>query len=135
MYTDIEQQLNKITDGLKQELLGAKAIDESGHATDVKKFNQILGEKIAQCNAILATTEKDGVTQDLYGAKIAYARVDILKKMKELGTIVPKIPLGDKEKLSSEKKRKIQAFNSEFSKLIAKIKYKFGLSNTIGNNR
>ena len=86
MYLDIEKQLNEITDGLKQELLSAKAIDKSGHVIDAEKFNEILDEKIAQCNEILATTEKDGVTVDQYGANIAAARIDKMLRMKEFET-------------------------------------------------
>lgn len=140
MYMDIEKQLNKITDGLKQELLSARAIDESGRAIDAKKFNEIIDKKIAQCNAVLATTEENGVTKDLYGANIAATRVDRLVKMKESGTIMPEAAWESKEepaieKLSSEKKKKTNAFNLGISKLIAKIQAKFRASKTSENNR
>ena len=140
MYMDIEKQLNKITDGLKQELLTAKAIDESGRAIDEKKFNEIIDKKIAQCNAVLATTEENGVTKDLYGANIAATRVDRLEKMKKYGTIVPEAVWEAKEKTapeksSSEKNRKIGAFNSGVSKLVAKIQKTFRPSRTPENNR
>lgn len=140
MYMDIEKQLNKITDGLKQELLTAKAIDESGHAIDEKKFNEIIDKKIAQCNAVLATTEENGVTKDSYGANIAYARIDRLEKMKESGTIMPETMWQGKEEIapekpSSEKNRKIGAFNLGISKLIAKIQAAFRPSRTSENNR
>lgn len=140
MYMDIEKQLNKITDGLKQELLSARAIDESGRAIDAKKFNEIIDKKIAQCNAVLATTEENGVTKDSYGANIAYARIDRLEKMKESGVLVPETRQEIKEepaieKLSSEKKKKTNAFNLGISKLIARIQAKFRASKTSENNR
>jgi len=140
MYLDIEKQLNKITDGLKQELLSAKAIDESGHAIDVKKFNEIIDKKIEQCNKILATTEKDGVTIDLYGANIAATRVDMLENMKGAGMITPESVWEDREKIaqeksSVEKNRKTSAFKSGVSKLIAKIQVAFRPSKTSENNR
>ena len=43
---------------------------------------QIINNKIVQLNGILATTEKDGVTSDLYGANIIHARIDRLQKIK-----------------------------------------------------
>ncbi len=89
MYTDIEKELNKITDNLKNELLAKQAIDESGRATNVAIFNQILTGKIAQCQAILASTEKDGVTTDLYGANIAHARINWLETMKKHLSLQP----------------------------------------------
>ncbi len=137
---DIEKQLNKITDGLKQELLAAKAIDKSGHAIDTEKFNEILDKKIVQCNEILATTEENGVTKDLYGANIAAARIDKMLKMKESGTLFPEaIWEGREEKLeektASAKNKKVKAFNSGISKLIAKIQAAFRSSKTAENNR
>lgn len=140
MYLDIEKQLNKITDGLKQELLSAKAIDESGRTIDEKKFNEILDKKIAQCSEVLATTEKDGVTKDLYGANIAYARIGRLETIKKSGMIVPEALQEAKEepaieKLLSEKKKKTNAFNLGISKLITKLQEKFKTSRTSENNR
>ena len=140
MYIDTEKQLNKITDGLKQELLAAKAIDESGHAIDAKKFNEIIDKKIAQCNKILAATEKDGVTIDQYAANIAFTRIDRLNRMKESGIITPEAVWKGKEKIaseepSSEKDKKIGAFNSGISKLFAKIQAAFRPSRTSENNR
>ena len=140
MYIDIEKQLNKITDGLKQELLSAKAIDASGRAIDEKKFNEILDEKIAQCNKVLATTEKDGVTKDIYGANIAAARIDKMLRMKEFGTFTPETMWTErdkttKEKPSIEKDKKISAFNSGISKLLAKIQSAFRPSKSNGNDR
>lgn len=137
MYTDIEKKLNKITDDLETLLIESKAIDEKGNATNAKKFNEIINKKIAQCNEVLATTEKDGVTKDLYGANITYARINRLEKMKKAGTITPELAWADEEngvtKHSSEKKE--HAFNLGISKLFTKIKNKFRSSNSSENNR
>lgn len=140
MYTNIEKQLNTITDNLKQELLAAKAIDKSGHATDIKKFNEIIDEKIMQCNEILATTEEDGVTVDQYGANIAFARISRLANMKTTGTITPEAIWQGKEEIMPEKtssgnSKKTGAFNSGVSRFIAKIQSVFRPSKTSGNDR
>jgi len=139
MYTDIEKKLNKITDDLETLLIESKAIDKNGSATDVKKFNEIIDEKIAQCNKVLATTEKDGVTKDLYGANITYARINRLEKMKKAGTITPETGWADEEngvtKHSSAKTKKKEAFGFGISKLFAKIKNTFRASNSSENNR
>lgn len=126
MYLDIEKQLNKITDTLKQELLAAKAIDESGRAIDEKKFNEILDEKIAQCNEILATTEENGVTKDIYGANIASARIDKMMRMKEFGSISPETMWQPEDELEPEKatkedNKKVNAFHKGISKILSKI--------------
>ena len=137
MYLDIEKQLNKITDGLKQELLSAKAIDESGHAIDEKKFNEIIDKKIAQCSEVLATTEKDGVTKDLYGANIANTRIDRLHKMKETGTLVPEAIWQGREDIPEKapSDKKPGAFRAGISKIFAKFQSALGLQKTSENNR
>lgn len=87
MYKKIEAELNAITDNLESELKAANAIDKDGRATDIKKFNKIIDDKIAQCNAVLATTERDGVTINRYGANLAFNRIAILEKAKKKGML------------------------------------------------
>ena len=133
MNKEIEQQLNKITDGLKQELLMAKAIDEKGNAIDVKKFNQIIDEKIAQCNKVLETTERDGVTVDRYGANIAFNRIAILERAKEHGMLNPENAWVSREERKEAELNKPDAFKEGIKKLWKKMTGKFKTSNS--NNR
>ena len=135
MYTDIEKQLNKITDTLKQELLAANAIDEAGHATDVKKFNEIIDAKIAQLNEIMATTEKDGVTIDRYGANIAGNRIDRLEQIKEHNVLSPETSWIEKEEKSTARKsEKTSAFNMGIKKLFSMFQSRTKI-NSPENNR
>ena len=139
MYTDIEKQLNKITDNLKTSLIDLKAIDEEGNAADMEKFNSLLDEKIAQCEAVLATTEQDGVTKDLYGANIAHARIEWLKNIKKYRTLNPTTKwheedIGEK-KARSEKTKKISIFNSGICKLFSMFQSKTRNINSNENNR
>ena len=139
MYTDIEKELNKITDNLKNELLAKQAIDESGRATNVAIFNQILTGKIAQCQAILASTEKDGVTTDLYGANIAHARINWLETMKKHLSLQPQSGWQNEEEpgvdsvTNTVQEEKTNAFLRGISKLLRN--FPFGRTNSNENNR
>lgn len=136
MYTDIEKKLNKITDNLKEELLQANAIDEKGHAIDVKKFNQIIDEKIAQCNEVLATTEKDGVTKDLYGANITYARINGLEKAKKHRMLNPESSWFDQEeKAVTKKSEKTSALKIGIKKIMSMFQSKYGKTNSPEKDR
>lgn len=136
MYTDIEKKLNKITDNLKEELLQANAIDEKGHAIDVKKFNQIIDEKIAQCNEVLATTEKDGVTKDLYGANITYARINGLEKAKKHRMLNPEsIWFDQEEKAVTKKSEKTSALKIGIKKIMSMFQSKYGKTNSPEKDR
>jgi len=135
MYTDIEKKLNKITDSLKEELLKANAIDENGRAIDVKRFNQIIDEKIAQCNEVLATTEKDGVTKDLYGANITYARINGLEKAKKHRMLNPEsVWFDQEEKAVAKKSEKTSGMKTGIKKVFAMFQSKFGKTNNSGKN-
>ena len=135
MYTDTEKQLNKITDSLEQELLKAKAIDKDGRVIDAKKFDKMIDEKIAQCNEVLATTEKDGVTTDLYGANIAYARIDRLEKMKKHHTINPEsVWFDQEEKAVVTKSEKTSALNAGIKKIFSMFQSKVGKTNNPGKD-
>lgn len=128
MYTEIEKQLNEIVGNLKAELTAAKAIDAEGKATDTKKFNQILSEKITACNVVLAGTEKDGVTIDKYGANIAFNRISVLENMKKSGSIYPYMTWFNRDKERgiriprAEKTRKVNAFYSSLQRLLTKFR-------------
>lgn len=136
MYTDTEKQLNEITDNIKEEMLAAHAIDENGRAIDVKKFNQIINEKISQLNAILATTEKDGVTVDRYSANIIYTRINRLEEIKKHRTLNPDSAWFNREEKSTvRKKEKTSAFNSGIKKLFSIFQSKTRNMNSPENNR
>ena len=128
MYTEIEKQLNEIIGDLKAELTAADAIDAEGKATDTKKFNQILSEKITACNMVLAGTEKDGVTIDRYGSNIAFNRIAVLENMKKHGTINPYVTWFDRDNERgvriprAEKTRKANAFYSGLQRLLTKFR-------------
>jgi len=125
MYTDIEKQLNEITDNLKEELLAANAIDETGRAIDVKTFNQMINAKIKELNTILATTEKDGVTVDRYGSNITYNRISMLEQMKKQRTLSPDSTWFNREEKGAVKKsEKTSAFNLGIKKLFSMFQSK-----------
>jgi hypothetical protein len=134
MYRSVEKQLNAITNILKDNLLSAKAIDASGKAIDIAKFNKIIDQAIDQCNTVLATTEKDGTTVDPYGANLAYSRVQWLEDIKTNGSIDPFDNMFDtvqdvtEEIKESDKPAK---FGSGIKKVINKIRTRFKPSNEI----
>lgn len=131
MYRAVEKQLNAITNGLNDKLLSAKAIEESGKAIDIAKFNKIIDHAIDQCNAVLATTEKDGATVDSYGANLAYSRIQWLEDMKTKGSIDPLSNMfGEEKDISEETKEtpKPSRFGIGVRNAINKLKAKFNSS-------
>ena len=139
MYTDIEAQLNLITGNLKQEMIGARAIDGQDRVINVEEFKRILDKKIAQCQAILASTEKDGVTTDLYGANIAHARINWLETMKKHLSLQPQSEWQNEEEpgvdsvTNTVQEEKTNAFLRGISKLLRN--FPFGRTNSNENNR
>lgn len=131
MYLDIEKQLDKITEDLEALLLESKAIDKEGNVIDNKKFNQILNSKIAQCNKILATTEKDGVVQDTFGANVVFNRINRLEQIKQNKSLTPEsaLPENDIEGTKSI------VFKLGISKIFQKIQSKFSKHKSNNNNR
>ena len=134
MYRNVEEQLNTITKSLKQDLLSAKAIDESGKATDIVKFNKIIDSIIDQCNAVLSVTEKDGTTVDSYGANLAYSRIQWLEDMKTKGSINPSDNMFDEKKDVTEEIKitdKPSKFRNGIKNVINKLRTRFKPSNEI----
>lgn len=140
MYTEIEAQLNLITGNLKQEMIDARIIDEQDRVINVEEFKRILDKKIAQCQAILASTEKDGVTTDLYGANIAHARINWLETMKKHLSLQPQSEWQNEEEPgvdsvpNTAQEEKTNAFLRGISKLLRKFPF-VGRTNSNENNR
>ncbi|MBO4746047.1 MAG: hypothetical protein J5613_03185 [Alphaproteobacteria bacterium] len=89
VYTDTEQELNAITDNLEDELYTAGAISPEGKVINVKLFNQIIDEKITECNAISARMEASGKRFDANSANIIGARIEFLRAIKDAQSLTP----------------------------------------------
>jgi hypothetical protein len=56
-YIDIEEQLDKITGNLRQELEKANAIGTDGRATNVLAFDRVIDSMIDQCQTMIQQSE------------------------------------------------------------------------------
>jgi len=76
-YLDIEEQLNKITDDLRQELERAGAIDKNGETIDYAKFDGVienLVDKIIPISRELELGRYDANSRNLVESRIAWLR-------------------------------------------------------------
>ncbi|MBR4806664.1 MAG: hypothetical protein IKZ64_02475 [Alphaproteobacteria bacterium] len=114
VYTDTEQELNAITDNLEDELYTAGAISPEGKVINVKLFNQIIDEKITECNAISARMEASGKRFDANSANIIGARIEFLRAIKDAQSLTPfakSEPKREDEIIQNyEKKKKTDTF-------------------------
>ena len=137
MYKDIEETLNVLTGNLEERLKREKAIDDSGKAIDIAKFNKILDEKIQECYELLKITEKDGTVIDKYGANIINARIAWLEDMKKHGSINHASHIFDQEKEANEAGtvEHPSVFVSSIRKIIGKVRTKLSATSTKTHNR
>lgn len=137
-YTDIEQELNNITDSLEQELRAAGAIGPDGKVINQDAFNKIIEEKITQCNVISMRMEASGKRFDANSANIIGARIDFLRTIQESQSLTPFArtePKREEELIQQfENKKRTESFVLG-SKLVNRLKGIFRRNPTQVNDR
>ena len=126
MYQDIDKQLAEIVDKPLLALKKSQIVGETGKSKDPKAFNEALDKIITDCEKLLETTVKDGVTIDRYGANLINNRIDRLSRMKRQQTLNPESAWMHTEERgtqepTSEKTRKANAFRRGLDNLLSKL--------------
>ena len=83
-YIDIEKQIHQIRQSLESELRAANAIDENGHATNKKAFEEIVDRKIHEIEELEPMiADESGVARERYNPKPFFDGLTQLKEMRK----------------------------------------------------
>ncbi|MBP5707673.1 MAG: hypothetical protein J6W79_01620 [Alphaproteobacteria bacterium] len=133
------EKLSIIREEMTTALSKAGIIDKSGKIINHQAFLEFVDRKIKEKNEELASTEKDGVTIDLYHANMIYAEINYLEEMKNKMSVDPYqfIPNENADKEPESKKENFEHGKEKVHKksggLVANFKTKF--SKMFGRNK
>lgn len=83
------EKLSIIREEITNELSKAGIIDKSGKIINHQAFLEFIDRKLQEKSKELASTEKDGVTIDLYHANMVYSEISYLEEMKKQMSVDP----------------------------------------------
>ena len=86
---NLDEQLNKITDDMKQELYSTRAIDTQGHVINQAEFNSIIDKKIRMCYSIAKELETSGKRFDANDNNKILSTIDLLRSIKGSQSLNP----------------------------------------------
>jgi len=133
------EKLSIIREEITNELSKAGIIDKSGKIINHQAFVEFIDKKLQEKSKELASTEKDGVTIDLYHANMVYSEISYLEEMKKKMSVDPYkfVPNKEVSKEQNSKTENFKAGNINVQKksggLIANFKTKF--SKMFGRNK
>ena len=81
-YLDIDRQIEDMTNDLKQKMIAANIIDETGNALNVEKFDSLIDEAISKCYDMLKEMEETR-RYDANSNNIIFSRINSFKTMKK----------------------------------------------------
>lgn len=121
--SDLDKQLNKITDDMKQELYRISAVDADGRVLNKSEFNRIIDEKINICYNMVQELEKSGKRFAANDNNKIFSTIDLLRTIKGSQSLNPYASQGpDREKAIIEKYERKKPFLEGLKNLFTKNK-------------
>ena len=127
-YVDIEEQLNKITDNLRQKLERAGAIDENGKTVDSAKFDRVIENMVDEIIPI--SRELELGRYDANSRNIVESRIARLRGIKNAHSIAYPTNLSDGKEEEIIQKTKSKSPNA-FTKGTGLVHRLFGFQRRI----
>jgi len=92
MKIDIEKEIEKVLKQFKTELKASKVVDKDNNVTDKKAFAKLIDQNIKRLNDLEKYVANEaGVITDRYGADVLFSNVQLLKDMKQNGSLNPNV--------------------------------------------
>lgn len=105
------EKLNIIREEINAELSKAGIINNSDKIINRQAFVEFIDKKLQEKSKELASTEKDGVTIDLYHANMVYAEINYLEEMKNKMSVDP-YQFDSNKEVSKEQNSKTENFKA-----------------------
>lgn len=118
---NLDEQLNKITNDMKHELLNAGAIDAKDRVVNQSEFNRIIDAKIKMCYGMAQELETSGKRFDANDNNKILSTIDLLRAIKGSQSFNPYAYQGpDREKEIIKKYEKRKPFFKGLKNLFTK---------------